>query len=72
MDLSHPWAILSGVLIGMIGFVVFNYGRKQTNLKCIATGGVLCVFPYFVGSTLLMWGIAAACLGGLYAWTRGD
>jgi hypothetical protein len=72
MDLSNPWALLSGIVIGMVGFVVFNYGRKNANLKCLATGGILCIFPYFVASALVQWLITAGCLGGLYMWNRGD
>jgi hypothetical protein len=72
MDLGDPWALFSGVAIGAVGFMLFMHGKKQTNLKCLATGGVLCIYPYFITSVLLMWAIAAACLGALYAATRGD
>ena len=42
------------------------------NLKCLVTGVVLCVFPYFVTSVILMWVITAACVGGLYWWMKSD
>ncbi|MCC6322395.1 MAG: hypothetical protein IT438_13280 [Phycisphaerales bacterium] len=54
------------MIIGLIGFAIFLYGKKETNLKCVGTGLAMCVFPYFVSSILLMWTITAACLGGLY------
>lgn len=60
------------MVIGMVGFVVFNYGRKQSNLKCLAVGGAMFVFPYFIASVLVQWLVTAGCLGGLYWWTRGD
>lgn len=72
MDLSNPAALFSGLVIGVIGMGLFVYGKKQTNLKCLLTGGALCVFPYFVSSVLLLWLITAACLGGLYAMSRGE
>lgn len=72
MDFGNPWSLLSGLFVGLLGMVLFMYGKKQQNLKCLGAGVVLCVFPYFVTSVLVMWGITAACLGGLYAWTRGD
>ena len=72
MDFSHPWALFSGLLIGLIGMAVFIYGKKQTDLKCLGVGVVLCVFPYFVTSLLLMWGLTVACLGLLYASARSS
>lgn len=66
MDLGDPMVLISGFLIGSIGFVLLMYGKKEWNLKCITTGLVLCAFPYFVTSLVLMWGIAALCIGGLY------
>jgi hypothetical protein len=70
MDLGDPWILLSGLLIGGIGVVLFLYGKKQVNFKCLATGAVLCVFPYFVSSLLLMWVITGVCLGALYLSSR--
>jgi len=72
MDLSNPWTLFSGLVIGCLGMVLFIYGKKQANLKCLLTGGVLCVFPYFVSSLILMWAITGACLGGLYLTSRGE
>src|SRR5882724_2314431 len=45
MDLGDPWILLSGLLIGGLGVVLFMYGKKQVNVKCLAAGAVLCVFP---------------------------
>lgn len=72
MDFANPWSILVGLLVGLTGMALFIYGKKQQNLKCLGAGAVLCVFPYFVTSVLATIAIAAACLGGLYAWTRSD
>ena len=57
-------------LIGGIGMVLLAYGKKQVSPRCLLTGGVLCVFPYFVSSLLIMWLVAGACLGGLYLSSR--
>ena len=70
MDFDHPGLLFSGLIIGAIGAVLFVYGRKQENPRSMVTGVVMCIFPYFVGSLALMWLAAAACLGGLYAWSR--
>ena len=70
MDFGNPWLLLSGLFIGLIGMAMFIYGKKQQNLRCLSVGVVLCVYPYFIASVAVLWLIAAACLGGLYAWSR--
>jgi hypothetical protein len=70
MDLGDPLVLISGFLIGGVGFVLLIYGKKQFNLKCLATGLAMCIFPYFVSSLLVMWLAAAACIGGLYVASR--
>ncbi len=66
MNLGDPSVLLSGLVIGCLGMVLFIYGKKQVNMKCLLTGAVLCVFPYFISSVIVMWVITGACLGGLY------
>ena len=66
MDFGDPWMILSGLLIGMVGFMLLNLGRKEVNLKLLATGAALCVYPYFVGSLLVLWLVFAGIMGLLY------
>jgi hypothetical protein len=70
MDLGNPAVLFSGLLIGTVGFILFLHGKRNTDVKALTTGLVMCVFPYFVGSPALLWLGAAACLGGLYAWSR--
>jgi hypothetical protein len=70
MDLSNPYALLSGVFIGLLGTALIVYGKKQQKLMPALTGIVLCVFPMFVASLLLTWLITGACLGGLYLTSR--
>lgn len=66
MDLGDPLVLISGFLIGGVGFVLLMYGKKEWNIKVLATGLVMCIFPYFISSLALMWLIAAVCVGGLY------
>jgi len=72
MDLPDFGFLFSSLLIGAIGAGIFIYGKKSENPKCLGMGVVLCVFPYFVHSLLLMWGIAAACMAALYLLPRFD
>jgi hypothetical protein len=67
MDLSNPGALFSGLIIGAIGMGLFIYGKKQQHIPSLLAGVGMCVFPYFVSSLLVMWALAALCLGGLYA-----
>lgn len=66
MDLDHPAALFSGLFIGVVGMAIFLFGKKQSNPRCLLAGGALCIFPYFVTSLLIMWGLTALCLTGLY------
>jgi hypothetical protein len=70
VDLTNPWALASSLLIGCIGMGLFVYGKKNEAIKPLGTGLALMVFPYFVHSVVLMWAVAAAFVGGLYALTR--
>lgn len=70
MDLGNPLVLFSGLLIGMVGFVLFMYGKKQQEPRPLIAGALLCVYPYFVASLLITWLIFALIVGGLYALSR--
>ena len=70
MDLSNPWVLISGLVLGAIGMGLFMYGKKQTDFRCIATGIALCVVPYFIGSVLVTWLVGFGLIGGLWAWCK--
>jgi hypothetical protein len=59
-------SIVAGFVVSGVGFVLFNYGRKMARLPHALVGLVLMVFPYFVPSVLVMFGIAALLCGLLY------
>lgn len=67
MDLGNPWILFSGIIIGLVGMLMFNYGRKEPDLRAVSAGLVLCIYPYFIGSVVVLWLIFAAVIGGLYA-----
>jgi len=67
MDFGDPWKLISAMVIGLIGFMVLNHGRKEGEVKILATGLVLCVYPYFVASLLLLWLLFAAIIGVVFA-----
>jgi hypothetical protein len=67
MDFDNPSALISSIFIGLIGMGLFMYGKKQADVKCLAVGVIMCIFPYFITDVLAMWLVAAACIGGLWA-----
>lgn len=69
MDLS-PGTIFSGLMLGAIGTALFIYGKKQTDLRCLAAGAALCFAPYVIGSLLVLWLVSAAVIAGLIAWIK--
>jgi hypothetical protein len=59
-------SIAAGFLVSGVGFVLFNYGRKMGRIPHVVVGLVLMVFPYFVPSVLVMFGITAVLCALLY------
>ncbi len=72
MDFGNPWAIISGLFIGLIGMGLFMHGKKAGNFKTLGAGVVMCAYPYFVTSIIALWGIFAVCLAGLWWWLKQD
>ena len=62
MDLN---SILVGVFISLVGLALLMYGRKQTRLPHMVVGLILIIYPYFVGSIVLQFGVAVVLLAAL-------
>ena len=45
-------ALVIGACFGIIGFSLFLYGKKSQEMKPMAIGIALMVYPYFVSSVL--------------------
>ncbi len=69
MDFGNPWALLSGVLIGLVGMTLFMRGKREGQPSSLIGGLALCIYPYFVDNLALMWGSFAACIAGIW-WLR--
>lgn len=70
MNLDSPWAILSGLIIGLLGTALFFYGRRQEAPDCLFAGVFISVAPIFVHSLLLLWAATGLITAGLYARRR--
>lgn len=53
MNLSAGMIVVS-IFISLMGAALLLYGRKETRIPHMVAGGLLIVFPYFVG----VWWIA--------------
>jgi hypothetical protein len=51
-----------GILTGAIGTGYFMYGKRQTKFAPLLAGMALCVYPYFVDSTLWLIVIGGALM----------
>jgi hypothetical protein len=52
--------LLVGFIAGVFGVAYFVYGKKQAKLVPMVAGVLLCVYPYFTDSLLLL-----CVIGGL-------
>lgn len=52
--MSFQTWLLVGIITGTIGTAWFVYGKKQQRLDALLTGVVLCIYPYFIHSLVLM------------------
>jgi hypothetical protein len=56
-------SLLLSLLVSGIGFVLFEYGRRQVRAPQIVFGLALMIFPYFVSNIAAMAGVGAALVG---------
>ncbi len=66
MELPDLSLLFSSLIIGTVGLGMFLYGKRKPEPKCLGIGAVMCVYPYFVHSLLVMWLIAGACAVAAY------
>jgi hypothetical protein len=69
MDFSAGY-MMASFLVSTIGWGFFKYGKKQERMPQMVCGLALMVYPYFVGSVALMYGIMGAAVAGLWVATR--
>jgi len=65
--MPSPAALSAVILFSLIGMGVFMYGKKLLQMRTLALGVALMVYPYFVDATWLLWMIGALlCLAVYY------
>ena len=63
-------SLFAMLVVSTVGMALFVYGKKQVRVPHLVTGGLLMVFPYFVGGALWMSGIGIAMVVGLWIAVR--
>ena len=58
--------LIGGFIFSGIGFIAFTYGKKTSNLKSMALGLALFIYPYFISSTVVMYIVGVLLCVGLY------
>ncbi len=69
MDLSAE-TLFASLVISSVGMGLFLYGKKQLRTPQLIVGLALLAYPYFVTDAMVMCGIGAALLGGLFVALR--
>ncbi len=57
-------------MVGLVGFAVFIYGKRQSRFPHLAAGVVLMAYPYFVDDPAITAGIAVVVLVALWVSVR--
>ena len=65
MDFSAG-SLFANLIVSAVGFFLFTYGRKTTNIPKVVVGLVMMAYPYFVSSATMLIGIAVALVAGLW------
>ena len=58
--------IFASIIFGSIGFGVFIYGKKQSDLKFICVGIALMAYPYFVQNTIASYVVGILLIASLF------
>lgn len=54
--------LFAGFAFGVFGMFIFARGRKKSDGVLIALGLALCIYPYFIYNSYLLWGIGFVLL----------
>ena len=64
--MPSPSALFASLIFGVIGFVAFRYGKKNTLFMPMILGITLMAFPYFVPETWMLYAIGGALTAAVW------
>lgn len=50
----HTASLLVSMLFGAVGMGYFIYGKRQQEIVALASGAMLCIYPFFVSRVIWM------------------
>lgn len=68
-DMS-PATLFAGMVVSGVGFVLFRYGKSESQFPQILAGLVLMACPMFVPGAVANYLVCAGILGSLWAHSR--
>ena len=57
--------IMSGLLLGAIGFFMFMYGKREGQPLTLIAGIAVSILPMVMHSVLLLWVVSAVLIAGV-------
>jgi hypothetical protein len=66
MELPTPAVLIAGLLFGIIGYLAFRHGKRESLFMPMLIGVGLMVYPYFVEQTWLLYTIGCGLCAGLF------
>lgn len=69
MDLSAG-SLFASLVVGGIGTGLFVYGKRQSRPPQLLVGIALMILPTLISSTIVILGLGAAAVGGLWVADR--
>jgi hypothetical protein len=64
-----PASLVASLLVSSVGYVVFQYGRRQRRVPHTGIGLLMLVYPYFVSNVAWMLGLVPVLLLVLWGCT---
>lgn len=55
-----PWAMIGGLVFGLVGIYLFRAGKKNSNLWWVWSGVVMFIYPLFTTTGPQTWGVGLA------------
>lgn len=72
LDLMDGTTLFVGLIIGLVGFGMYRYGRSVRRAPPVAGGFLMMVFPYFISNVAVTLLIAGVISGGTWWAMRMD
>lgn len=70
LELPSPAYLFGAILFGVIGFALYRYGKKVSDMASKWVGIVLMLYPYVIPGTWQLYAVGSGLCVGLYIFRR--